>query len=108
MGSFRRMLWSAFAALVVLIIVGLVLNLTVVNIERNQEARITEAGDVVAKGAVIAVAGFAAYSLVDHPSNVDRVAIALWIALGLVAGGTPQLRGGRALGARLFRRPVRA
>jgi O-antigen ligase len=70
--------------------------------------RAARAGDVVAKGAVIAVTGFAAYSLVDHPSNVDRVAIALWITLGLVAGGTPQLRGGRALGSRLFRRPVRA
>jgi O-antigen ligase len=70
--------------------------------------RAARAGDVVARGAAIAVGGFAAFSLVDHPSNVDRVAIALWIALGLVAGGTPPLRAGGRLGARIFRRPVSA
>jgi O-antigen ligase len=70
--------------------------------------RAARTGDIVAKGVLIAVAGFAAFSLTDHPSNVDRVAIALWIALGLAAGSTP-LRGGRsARAARLLRRPVSA
>jgi O-antigen ligase len=70
--------------------------------------RAARAGDVVAKGVLIAVTGFAAFSLADHPSNVDRVAIALWITLGLAAGGTPLLGGRRTLGPRLLRRPVRA
>jgi len=44
------------------------------------------------EGVLVAVLGFAVFSLTDHPSNVDRVAIALWITLGLAAGGTPVLR----------------
>ncbi|HEX7191812.1 MAG TPA: ATP-binding protein [Thermoanaerobaculia bacterium] len=36
-GSIRRMLWSAFAALVVLVALGVVLNLTILAIERAQE-----------------------------------------------------------------------
>jgi hypothetical protein len=46
----------------------------------------------VAKGVLVAVLGFAVFSLTDHPSNVDRVAIALWITVGLPAGATPLLR----------------
>ena len=54
--------------------------------------RAARAGDTVAKGVLVAVSGFAVFSLIDHPSNVDRVAIALWITLGLAAGATPLLR----------------
>jgi O-antigen ligase len=54
--------------------------------------RAARAGDTVAKGVLVAVLGFALFSLADHPSNVDRVAIALWITLGLAAGATPLLR----------------
>jgi O-antigen ligase len=42
-------------------------------------------GDAVARGAMVALAGFAAYSMFDHPANVDRVAIALWVVMGLAA-----------------------
>src|SRR5213079_152046 len=44
--------------------------------------RAARAGDTVAKGVFVALAGFALFSLADHPSNVDRVATALWITLG--------------------------
>ena len=54
--------------------------------------RAARAGDTVAKGVFVALAGFALFSLADHPSNVDRVATALWITLGLAAGATPLLR----------------
>ena len=54
--------------------------------------RAARAGDTLAKGVVVALLGFALFSLADHPSNVDRVAIALWITLGLAAGATPLLR----------------
>ncbi|MBV9496408.1 MAG: GAF domain-containing protein [Acidobacteria bacterium] len=40
MGSFRRMLWGAFAGLVVLIVVGLALNLSVLNIERRETSEV--------------------------------------------------------------------
>jgi PAS domain S-box-containing protein len=36
MGSFHRMLWGAFAALVVLVVIGLGLNLSVLNVERRE------------------------------------------------------------------------
>lgn len=36
-GSIRRMLWSAFAALVVLVALGVALNLTILGLERRQE-----------------------------------------------------------------------
>jgi O-antigen ligase len=54
--------------------------------------RAARAGDTVAKAVLVALLGFALFSLTDHPSNVDRVAIALWITLGLAAGATPLLR----------------
>ncbi|MDQ3935288.1 MAG: O-antigen ligase family protein, partial [Actinomycetota bacterium] len=43
------------------------------------------AGDMVARGAMVALTGFAAYSMLDHPANVDRIAVALWVVMGLAA-----------------------
>jgi putative inorganic carbon (hco3(-)) transporter len=43
------------------------------------------AGDTVARGAMVALGGFAAYSMLDHPANVDRVAMALWVVMALAA-----------------------
>jgi PAS domain S-box-containing protein len=42
MGSFRRMLWGAFAALVVLVVIGLALNLSMLNIERREANQIVQ------------------------------------------------------------------
>jgi PAS domain S-box-containing protein len=42
MGSFRRMLWGAFVALVVLIVVGLALNLSMLNIERQEANEVVQ------------------------------------------------------------------
>ena len=55
------------------------------------------AGDAVARGAMVALGGFAAYSMLDHPSNVDRIAIALWVVMA-IAATLPRapLRRGRA------------
>ena len=43
------------------------------------------AGDVVASGAVVALAAFLAYSMFDHPANVDRIATALFVTMGILA-----------------------
>jgi O-antigen ligase len=51
------------------------------------------AGDAVARGIVVALAAFFAYSMLDHPANVDRIAIALFVSMG-VAAALPRARGG--------------
>ena len=43
-------------------------------------------GDVTALWGLLAMLGFFAFSMTDHPANVDRVALAFWIVAGLVAG----------------------
>jgi hypothetical protein len=49
------------------------------------------------------VLGFLGFSMLDHPANTDRVALAFWIVAGFaVAVGDPP---GRGLVARLRRRP---
>lgn len=40
--------------------------------------------DVAALGA--GLAGFAVFSLADHPANAARISVAMWAALGLLAG----------------------
>lgn len=47
--------------------------------------RAATAGDGVARGTMAALGGFAAYSMLDHPANVDRVAVALWVTMALAA-----------------------
>jgi O-antigen ligase len=42
-------------------------------------------GDALGRGALVALLGFGAYSMTDHPANVDRVAIALWVVLAIAA-----------------------
>ncbi|HEX8065720.1 MAG TPA: O-antigen ligase family protein [Thermoleophilaceae bacterium] len=42
-------------------------------------------GDLAARGLLVALGGFAGYSMLDHPANVDRIATALWIVMGLAA-----------------------
>ena len=42
-------------------------------------------GDAVARATMVALGGFGAYSMLDHPANVDRIAVALWIVMALAA-----------------------
>lgn len=50
--------------------------------------RSARAGESVARAALVALAGFAGFSLADHPANVDRVAVAFWIVAGLAAASS--------------------
>jgi O-antigen ligase len=43
------------------------------------------AGDVAAQGALVALGAFFAYSMLDHPANVDRIATALFVTMGIAA-----------------------
>jgi O-antigen ligase len=62
------------------------------------------ADDPVARGTLVALLGFFAYSMFDHPANVDRIAIALWVVMGIAAAlpraplglGRPRRRAARA------------
>ena len=47
--------------------------------------RASLAGDAVARATLVALLGFVGYSMFDHPANVDRIALALWIVMGLAA-----------------------
>jgi hypothetical protein len=43
-----------------------------------------------ARTALVAIVGFLGFSLLDHPANTDRVALAFWIVAGFAAAsGTP-------------------
>jgi O-antigen ligase len=63
-------------------------------------------GDTVARAAFVGLLAFFGFSLLDHPANVDRVALALWIVAGVAAAtgasgrgerrGLGELRGGVA------------
>jgi O-antigen ligase len=61
------------------------------------------AGDALGRGTLMALLGFVAYSMLDHPANVDRIAIALFVVLGLTAA-LPRA----PLGLRLRRRATHA
>jgi O-antigen ligase len=55
-------------------------------------------GSAGARTALVAVVGFLGFSMLDHPANTDRVALAFWIVAGFAAAsGEP----GRGLLARL-------
>ncbi|GAC1522728.1 MAG: hypothetical protein NVS2B6_08060 [Thermoleophilaceae bacterium] len=47
--------------------------------------------DPTSRAAFVALVGFFGYSMVDHPANVDRVALAFWIAAGLAAASGRRL-----------------
>ena len=49
-------------------------------------------GDALARAALVALLGFAGFSMVDHPANVDRIALALWCVAGIAAGLAPARR----------------
>ena len=51
--------------------------------------RAARAGDAVARATFVALAGFTAFSMLDHPANVDRVALAFWIVAGIAAACPP-------------------
>lgn len=58
-------------------------------------------GDPLARGALVALAGFTGFSLLDHPANVDRVAVAFWIVAALAAAitaGSPDRAGTTSTG----------
>jgi O-antigen ligase/polysaccharide polymerase Wzy-like membrane protein len=50
-----------------------------------RSARSALAGVADARGALVALVGFAGFSLLDHPANVDRVALAFWIVAAFAA-----------------------
>lgn len=49
-------------------------------------------GDRTALAALVALAGFAGFSLLDHPANVDRVATAFWVVAAIAAASRPPPR----------------
>jgi hypothetical protein len=56
-------------------------------------------GSAAARAGLVAVLGFFGFSMLDHPANTDRVALAFWIVAGFtLAVGDPP---GRGLWARL-------
>jgi hypothetical protein len=58
-------------------------------------------GSAAARAGLMAVLGFLGFSMLDHPANTDRVALAFWIVAGFAAAtGEP----GRGWLARLRRR----
>jgi O-antigen ligase len=58
-------------------------------------------GSTAARAGFVALLGFLGFSMLDHPANVDRVALAFWIVAGFAVGsGEP----GRGWLARLRRR----
>src|SRR4051812_40739274 len=44
-------------------------------------------GSAAARAGLVAVLGFFGFSMLDHPANTDRVALAFWIVAGLPPGG---------------------
>ena len=50
-------------------------------------------GDGGSRAALAALVGFFLFSMLDHPANVDRVALALWIVLAVAAAGGAARRG---------------
>ena len=72
-GAFFAWLWIAFALL-------------------WRTLRGARAGDTFARAGLVALVAFFAFSLLDHPANVDRVALAFWIVAGLAAATAPDGR----------------
>ena len=50
-------------------------------------------GSAVATAALAASVGFFAFSMLDHPANVERIATAFWLVAALMAAGTVPGRG---------------
>ena len=55
-------------------------------------------GDIAARGLFVGLVAFVAYSMFDHPANVDRIAVALFVTMGMAAAlpRAPLRRGGGA------------
>ncbi len=71
-------------------------------------------GSALATAGVAASVGFFAFSMLDHPANVERIATAFWLVAALMAAGTVPLartraprRAGAGGDAPLSRRPPR-
>ena len=60
-------------------------------------ARAAIAGSEVAVWCGAALAGFGAMSLLDHPANAERIAMLLWIVIGLGVASRHRERGGSPL-----------
>jgi O-antigen ligase len=54
-----------------------------------RSARSALGGDPSARAGLVALLAFFGFSLLDHPANVDRVALAFWIVAGLAAVSGP-------------------
>ncbi|MGI8633118.1 MAG: O-antigen ligase family protein [Solirubrobacterales bacterium] len=48
------------------------------------------AGDQLSRALLVSLVTFFAFSLLDHPANVDRVALAFWVVAGLTVAGVPR------------------
>jgi O-antigen ligase len=67
-----------------------------------RSARGALGGDAVARAGLVALVAFFGFSMLDHPANVDRVALAFWLVAGLTAASAaPERR-------RFFRRRPKA
>jgi O-antigen ligase len=44
-------------------------------------------GSAAGRAGLVAIVGFLGFSLLDHPANTDRVALAFWIVAGFAAAG---------------------
>jgi O-antigen ligase len=52
-------------------------------------------GSAVARTGLVALLGFLGFSMLDHPANTDRVALAFWIVAGFAAASSDAGRGWR-------------
>jgi len=50
-------------------------------------------GSAAARAALVALLGFLGFSMLDHPANTDRVALAFWIVAGFAAASGEPGRG---------------
>jgi O-antigen ligase len=50
-------------------------------------------GSAAARTGLVALLGFIGFSMLDHPANTDRVALAFWIVAGFAAASGDQGRG---------------
>jgi hypothetical protein len=52
-------------------------------------------GSAAARTGLVALLGFLGFSMLDHPANTDRVALAFWIVAGFAAASGDRRRGWR-------------
>ena len=63
-------------------------------------------GSAIGAAGLAGVVGFFAFSMLDHPANVERIATAFWLVAGLLAAGATAGPGVRDLAGRVRRAAV--